>query len=210
MEAAFQNSDDEGDDYHQDSPNVPLLPTHRFSAESYPHPLASSHRSESPNNIPGGYDFEYDYPPPPGSPPPPSALALPNSIGNSNGLLPTSIPTASGPAAPQPSLFRRAFRLFIPGRRNEPNQTGGGQENDGVFANVTAKPALSRVSGAPDGVGVAPEITPDDVPPVCLLVPIYYRNSSNNLRPAVLSSGAGGRRSTLLGNYDLRPTPIRI
>lgn len=163
LEAAFDNSDDEADD-RQDS-SAPLLPTHAPPSGSSSHPLAYSSRPASPTNrIPGAYDFEYDYPPPPGSPPPPSALALPNSIGNSNGYVPAS--PVAGPAS-QPSVFRRALRTVLPRRFSEYNLVGGGQANDGVFANVTAKPAGTHpVGGEQDGIGIAPETTPDDAPPV--------------------------------------------
>lgn len=67
LDAAFDDSDDEGDD----SESRPLNPA----------PTSPTHTSRpSIAHVPGTYDFEnadYDYPPP-GSPPGPSTRALPN------------------------------------------------------------------------------------------------------------------------------------
>ncbi|CCM04259.1 uncharacterized protein FIBRA_06426 [Fibroporia radiculosa] len=99
---------------------------------------------------PGSYDFEreYDYDlPPPGSPPVPTALAMPNDFGNTNGSIPLS---PARPEPPRPSFFRRAVGVLLPQHYaripTEPTSMrtrGGGVENDGVFANVMAKPARS-------------------------------------------------------------------
>lgn len=117
---------------------------------------------------PNAYDFERDYDyPPPGSPPAHSTFALPNNYGNSNGHLPTS-PVLRSP--PQ-SIFRRTFGAFLPQSyqrvRGDGRPRGGGTDNDGVFANVTAKPAPLVSVRANDGdVRLVPEETPEDVPPV--------------------------------------------
>ena len=127
--------------------------------------------------IPGAYDFEREYNydlPPPGSPPRPTALALPNDIGNSNGLLPTSpirIPL------PRVSLFRRAVGAVgailpthytrVPSEPTQGRVVGSGLDNDGVFANVTAKPQRAREVRTEDGdIYVVPEEAQRDVPPV--------------------------------------------
>ncbi|KAF5367572.1 hypothetical protein D9758_003791 [Tetrapyrgos nigripes] len=98
----------------------------------------------APISIPGFYDFERDYDhPPPGSPPGPSTVALPNDWGNSNGQLPTSPVAPSAPRLPRRSFFRRIVGSVLPthyvqvptsSRRDRPI------ENDGVFANMMAKP----------------------------------------------------------------------
>ena len=101
------------------------------------------------------YDFErtdYDFPPP-GSPPRGDRALPDNDWGNSNGLLPSSpiIPTFrhSRGSSRLPSWARRAVASIIPSRLTQPltnvnsrntRVVGGGLNNDGVFANVTAKP----------------------------------------------------------------------
>jgi len=122
--------------------------------------------------IPGAYDFEREYDfPPPGSPPRPSSRALPNDFGNSNGLLPTSpviVPK------PRQSFFRRAVGAILPTHyqrvptdNHSTRPTGAGIENDGVFANVTAKPQAARVVRTEDGnVHMVPEDNQKETPPV--------------------------------------------
>ncbi|THV03195.1 hypothetical protein K435DRAFT_568765, partial [Dendrothele bispora CBS 962.96] len=94
--------------------------------------------------VPGAYDFERDYDhPPPGSPPGPSAFARPNDWGNSNGQLPTSPVAPSAPRLPRPSWFRRAVGAVLPTHYVQiPTSSNGPRpmENDGVFANMMAKP----------------------------------------------------------------------
>jgi len=138
--------------------------------------------------IPGAYDFEREYDfPPPGSPPGPSSRALPNDYGNSNGLLPTA-PVAI--PKPRQSFFRRAVGAILPTHyqrvptENQPARpTGGGTENDGVFANVTAKPQLGRVVRTEDGdVHVVPEESQKESPPSYLeaqadAVPPYWETT---------------------------------
>jgi hypothetical protein len=121
--------------------------------------------------IPGAYDFERDYDyPPPGSPPRPTAFALPNDIGNSNGLLPTS---SIRQPYPRRSFFRRAIGAILPTHNSqiETTRVGGGIENDGVFANVMAKPQVASVVRTENGeVLVVPEDSQTEVPPVSTLV----------------------------------------
>jgi len=141
MEAAFEQDDeDDEDDEHAES--RPLNPS-----ASYPSP---SPVSRTPT--PGIYDFEnFDYAslPPPGSPPRPSSVALPNSIGNSNGLIP-SPSDVRHVDSPRSGWFRRTARTVLPSSLAQrfhldhepiPTVVGGGTNNDGVFANVTAKPS---------------------------------------------------------------------
>lgn len=144
MEAAFDYSDDEDDD-HNHSESQPLNPTNtsisNARVQSAPQPPS-----------PGTYDFEnvdYDYPPP-GSPPAPSAVALPNSHGNSNGLVPTFETQRQPPRNRQ--WLAPVVRTVLPsqlaerlgfGQPNLSRVIGGGTNNDGVFANVTAKPSRS-------------------------------------------------------------------
>ena len=127
-----------------------------------------------PKTIPAMYDFERDFDyvrPPPGSPPGPSAFALPNDFGNSNGLVPSS--SAVTPIH-RPSLFRRAIGALLPTHYTRLHTTshshaiGGGTQNDGVFANVTAKPSRPVQLRADDGnVYIMPEETQNTAPPVC-------------------------------------------
>ncbi|KAJ7914824.1 metal homeostatis protein bsd2 [Mycena leptocephala] len=123
-------------------------------------------------HVPGAYDFEREYDcPPPGSPPHPSAFALPNDIGNSNGRLPTE-PVI--PPAPRSSFFRRAVGAILPTHYtrlpgSEPMAAGvrgGGIENDGVFANVMAKPQRARTMRTEDGeIYMVPEDNQKEPPP---------------------------------------------
>ncbi|KAF8968171.1 hypothetical protein BDZ97DRAFT_1655517 [Flammula alnicola] len=162
MEEAFDLDDD--NDAHTAHESTPL--TNNVIS---PHPEPSSRQETS--AIPGVYDFEREYDfPPPGSPPPPSSRALPNDYGNSNGLLPTS-PVAI--PKPRRSFFSRVAGAILPTHyQRVPTEhplthpTGGGIENDGVFANVTAKPQAARVVRTEDGdVHMVPEDNQKESPP---------------------------------------------
>ncbi|KIM84146.1 hypothetical protein PILCRDRAFT_87611 [Piloderma croceum F 1598] len=152
---AFHN--DEDDDEQLES--TPLTQAHN-------HAVAAAERT---NQTPGTYDFERDYDcPPPGSPPGPSAFALPNNIGNSNGQLPES-PVRQ---FRQPSFFRRALGGILPTYYapvpavDSSARVGGGVENDGVFANVMAKPGKAKTVRTENGeVHVVPEDSARDAPP---------------------------------------------
>ena len=162
--------DEDVDDHHSTHESTPL--THNRQT-----PSVTSHAfPRETSSIPGAYDFEREYDfPPPGSPPRPSSRALPNDFGNSNGLLPVA--PVQRPK-PRVSFFRRAIGAILPTHyarvpttETHPlRPTGGGIENDGVFANVTAKPQPSRVIHTEDGaIYVTPETTEDQTPPVrCL------------------------------------------
>lgn len=165
---AERELEDAFDDDEQHTESTPL--THGYA----PTELHSFAEATAP---PGSYDFERDYDydfPPPGSPPSPSALAMPNDIGNTNGALP------SNPVRPEPtrpSFLRRAVGVLLPQHYarvpTEPNgalRVGGGTENDGVFANVMAKPARNvTVTNENGEVIMVPEDTQNELPPVSVI-----------------------------------------
>ncbi|KAI9448184.1 hypothetical protein H4582DRAFT_2140206 [Lactarius indigo] len=149
MEAAFEDDDD--DDHVESRPLNPAA-----YSSSPPH-----------TPTPGRYDFEnFDYAsfPPPGSPPRPSSSALPNDIGNSNGFVPspTDVQHESRPGIILPHALVSRLHLDY-----EPTQgvVGGGTNNDGVFANVTAKPSRPIQLRNGDDVHLVPEDTQKDAPP---------------------------------------------
>ncbi|KAF8165220.1 hypothetical protein B0H34DRAFT_648650 [Crassisporium funariophilum] len=162
MQAAFDYSDDE-DDEHNSSEAQPLNPTPTSPVVLQPSAI-----------VPGSYNFEavdYDYPPP-GSPPPPSAIALPNEHGNSNGLVPTFNPPAN--RGPHRMWFQRAATAVLPssvlssiglGSRRPPGPIGGGTNNDGVFANVSAKPTAPVTIQDGDETYLVPEDSRSEAPP---------------------------------------------
>jgi hypothetical protein len=172
LEAAFES--DSEDDESQQLESMPLTRTQH-----------QPHRSPP---VPGAYDFERDYDydrPPPGSPPRPSAMALPNEIGNSNGLVPAEREVAR-PQPPRPSFFRRAVGAVLPTHYalvptsdseagGSGRVIGGGSMNDGVFANVTAKPGRQVPVQTEQGdVHMVPEESQRDAPPVCVF---FHANS---------------------------------
>jgi hypothetical protein len=164
MDAAFDDSDDEHDAAAAESrPLTRGVRARRSSAESsLEHPLAGG-RSRSPTPeryvrapgperavTPGGYDFDsdaYDLPPP-GSPPS-ATQAFANDFGNSNGVVPS--PVVDTYRAPRRGgWLRRSAGALLPahyvsrlglGSARPAGTVGGGSQNDGVFANVTAKPS---------------------------------------------------------------------
>jgi hypothetical protein len=167
LDDAFGSANDDNNDIE----STPLVGSNPQSAS--PGDVAPS-RVGGQTSIPGTYDFEREYNydlPPPGSPPRPSTFALPNDIGNSNGLLPTS-PIRRKPM-PRLSLFRRLVGAVLPTHYmpvpSGPTGgvVGGGLENDGVFANVTAKPQRAREVHTESGdVYLVPEDSQKDIPPV--------------------------------------------
>ncbi|KAI0042872.1 hypothetical protein FA95DRAFT_512114 [Auriscalpium vulgare] len=157
MEDAFDD-DDDGFDHSEHTPLTIDHAVHPALRIAVPAP-----------SQPSVYDFEreYDYArPPPGSPPGPSSSARPNDYGNSNGFIPTS-PVA----APKPSFFRRAVGVVWPSYYHRvptgsAGPRGGGIDNDGVFANVMAKPARARTIHGENGeIYMVPEETQAEAPP---------------------------------------------
>jgi len=180
---------------HEDDPNLTNESTPLTNHNDTHRP--ANHVVDVSSAIPGAYDFEYDYPPP-GSPPRPSAHALPNDYGNSNGQLPTSPIRASHS---KPSFFRRTVGAILPThyvRVPTDSQTsravGGGIENDGVFANVMAKPQKPQVVRNEDGsVYMVPEDSQKEVPPTYAdaltdVVPPYWETTVH--APISLEPGA--------------------
>jgi len=193
MEDAFDASDDEEGD--KTSETRPMMTTTLPSTGS-----TSNHHNNNPIN-PNLYNFEIDYTmPPPGSPPRPSARALPNNIfGNSNGYVPdTTVPAF--PSRPRSGWLQRTFGSWLPASlapstASQQRVIGGGNGNDGVFANVTAKPTtstsnnLSRAEQGSSNPHIVPEFEQKDVPPTYAeaqldAVPPYWDTT-------VLTPGAG-------------------
>ncbi|OSD04301.1 hypothetical protein PYCCODRAFT_1433689 [Trametes coccinea BRFM310] len=195
MEAAFDDSDDEDDHHHQPRQPVNSRNGYQALSNAEPepesptdddhHPFTRHHRGQSTSasgGTQGGYDFEnvdFDWiRPPPGSPPGPSARAIPNEHGNSNGLIPSfsQIRTdASASARRGAGWFRRTAQVVLPSHYvqrlgwAEPERPqgpiGGGTVNDGVFANVTAKPSRGVRIQDGDEVYIVPEEVQKEVPP---------------------------------------------
>jgi hypothetical protein len=163
MEAAFLLSE-EGDEDHDHQPRRRGDGTEingsneNINEEPPSHPLAEgpSRRTTSPTSVMShvSYDFEYDYPPPPGSPP--HTPLQPNSN------IPSFAPSASQ-SSKRPSIFYRALGAILPTSYSRRRVAGGG--TDGVFANVIAKPEHPVVED--DGVIYSmPEETQKEAPPV--------------------------------------------
>jgi hypothetical protein len=165
MDAAFDDSEDE-DESPEVSESRPLNP-------SPPSPP----RSQTASHIPGTYDFEnvdYDYPPP-GSPPGPSAMALPNEYGNSNGVIPQfEVDSTIPPPRSRRGWFNRTATAVLPSHfvqrlglapQRPTGVFGAGINNDGVFANVTAKPSRPRRVQDGDDTYIVPEDARAEAPP---------------------------------------------
>ena len=200
MADAFDLDEDVNDNHYEATPlshnsNQPSATGHVFRRETA--------------SIPGAYDFEREYDfPPPGSPPRPSSRALPNDFGNSNGLLPIApvqIPK------PRVSFFRRTVGAILPTHYtrvpttevHSTRLTGGGIENDGVFANVTAKPQPSRVIHTEDGgIYMVPENAEDQTPPVSCPDPLCLKKLNTQTYLLVLYRSTSRRCSSLLGDNN--------
>ena len=182
MEDAFDLNDENHDNDNETTPLTVVVDLHRLAAQA--ESSSSSGHQSNPNQL-QSYDFdrEYDFPPP-GSPPLPSAQARANDYGNSNGLLPSS--PIDRPQRRHP-WYKRFLSAVLPSQyQSVPTEshhlspTGGG--NDGVFANVTAKPQPARTVRSDDGqVIVIPEDSQKDAPPVCLtflLSRVHFANSA--------------------------------
>ncbi|KAG9015489.1 hypothetical protein FRB94_000094 [Tulasnella sp. JGI-2019a] len=169
MNAAFDDSDDEGEHLHSNNDRAPLLSQQRSSSAAY-HPLENELDSpDSPIDtrrsfaasapappVPGSYNFEFDYPPPPGSPPI-------TAYGNSNGTIPIG-PVL--PVDPRPNFLKRALGAILPTHYTR-DPRGGGIGNDGVFANMSARPggAVPARDTTTGGVHFAPEEVQKEAPP---------------------------------------------
>lgn len=167
MEDAFDLSDDEDDDHGRPEETRPMIPAASATARG---PASPSDDHSPSNNL---YNFEYDYTmPPPGSPPRPSALAIPGNIfGNTNGYLPVAEEVIR-PAPARDGWVRRNLGRLFSQESDTRRPIGGGTNNDGVFANVVAKPTApsttNNLSNAEEGssnVHVAPEFEQKDAPP---------------------------------------------
>lgn len=190
-DAFLSDNEDDGTTFHESTPL-----THNNTQRS------TDLTGDATSSIPGTYDFEreYDYPPP-GSPPRPSARALPNDYGNSNGELPIS-PVRISP--PRPSFFRRAVGALLPSHyvrvpteSQSSRARGGGIENDGVFANVMAKPQRTRTVQMEDGdVHFVPEDNQKEVPPV------------SNLTCSIIFACAQGKTVVLCRCTSRCSTPV--
>jgi Protein of unknown function (DUF2370) len=170
MEDAFDVSDDEdGERTSETRPMISPLPASGTTS--------NLHNNNNPTNA-NLYNFEYDYTmPPPGSPPRPSARALPNNVfGNSNGYVPDSNGTVTVSPRSRNGWIQRTLAPWLPASLAQaaPSQQGaigGGNGNDGVFANVTAKPTasvandLSRAEQGSSNAHIVPEFEQKDVPP---------------------------------------------
>ncbi|KAI0092616.1 hypothetical protein BDY19DRAFT_990326 [Irpex rosettiformis] len=181
----------------EQSPISPLHTTTGTTTGSHPRTRSTSAPTD------GTYDFEnVDYDadwtlrPPPGSPPSPTdALrTFRESQGNSNGLIPDF-----SDAARQLSQHRKRaggwLRNMVPegvARRlgmareegGSPPVVGGGLGNDGVFANVTAKPSRAVRVQDGDNIYLVPEETQKDAPPSYAsaqadAVPPYWETTIN-------------------------------
>ncbi len=168
MNEAFQLEDDDDEEDHTES--TPLTRHHDSQQQHVERPSQLNVATS-----PAAYDFEreYDYDfPPPGSPPDPS-IARPNDYGNSNGVLP-SAPAIPPPPTNRPSLFRRAVGALLPQHYQRVptgpsahRRLGGGEQNDGVFANVAAKPGRQvEVRGENGDIYMVPEESQTQAPPV--------------------------------------------
>ncbi|THH31716.1 hypothetical protein EUX98_g2482 [Antrodiella citrinella] len=162
LNEAFESDGEEYDELHH-TESTPFIVSETSPYDERP--------STTPPATRAAYDFERDYDhPPPGSPPGPSPFAFPNNWGNSNGL------TGSTPIRPsfsRPSLLRRVIGNVLPqyyaSVPSEPVVTravGGGTDNDGVFANVMAKPSRAvQILGENGEVHLVPEETQAEAPP---------------------------------------------
>ncbi|OSD06431.1 hypothetical protein PYCCODRAFT_1431436 [Trametes coccinea BRFM310] len=183
LEDAFSDSEDEGQDSSESTPLTRSLPPRSDSHThppldadaAFPSPAPTSAATTPQTAASGAYDFERDYDydyarPPPGSPPGPSARALPNDIGNTNGLLPTE---PIQPPRPRVPFWRKAVGALLPQHYvSVPSEApgtrvvGGGTENDGVFANVSAKPSKPiRITDLDGNVHLVPEEVQKETPP---------------------------------------------
>jgi hypothetical protein len=172
LEAVFDaDDDDEHDDAVVQRPLLSLRRPSQGSDEERVDQLQQVSGTPQRPTIDGRYNFEYDYPPPPGSPPRERAEPS-NTWGNSNGI----IPDFSDPhALPRRTTgwVSRAWRALTGPKPPEQRVVGGGTQNDGVFGNISARPvpasaarAQSQSATEQDTNLHAPEFASNDAPPV--------------------------------------------
>ncbi|EKM59104.1 uncharacterized protein PHACADRAFT_249326 [Phanerochaete carnosa HHB-10118-sp] len=175
MEAAFLESDDE--DEHDDRSHIraPGMTRNGYSSLPNVEPDTLSSPSREPG-APQAYDFERaDYGedwarPPPGSPPASTQFFQVQTQGNSNGVIPDFTAAAryaqrsTGGWARRVLPQRVAERLGL-GSSHVEGVVGGGTLNDGVFANVTAKPSRPVRATEGDNTYLVPEESQKDAPP---------------------------------------------
>ncbi|KZT41844.1 hypothetical protein SISSUDRAFT_1000236 [Sistotremastrum suecicum HHB10207 ss-3] len=162
LENAFE-SDSDVDDVDQEK--APLNPNQNPAALHIA--TTDGPTTQAQSTLPGSYDFEKEYEydiPPPGSP------THPIAVGNTNGILPTfNIPPQAASRNRQTFLQRAINLLPVSAvnryRRVQSSRAPGG--NDGVFANVSAKPNQGRrvVDERTGNVHVVPEEVQKETPP---------------------------------------------
>ncbi|KAH9938607.1 uncharacterized protein B0H18DRAFT_967953 [Fomitopsis serialis] len=167
LEAAFDDSDDE------EEQGAPGRIRNGYLELAHEEPAASLSETVAPEPASGTYNFEstdFDWVrPPPGSPPSPTR-AISNDYGNSNGV----VPVLTDVERTRRGWFRQTAAAVLPnhyvqrfGLSQEVPRTpvGGGTGNDGVFANVVAKPSRSVVIQEGDETYLVPEDAQKDAPP---------------------------------------------
>ena len=169
IEDAFDISDEDHDE-GQNHDNTPLLARHADAEARTPH--TSRTPITRPTTSAGLCNFDYDFPP---SGSPPADLAIPNSWGNTNGVI-VSNPVNYNHNA-QGSWVTRVWRRVVGGRQGvdpDVGRIGGGTNNDGVFSNLSSRPTarINRPSTvaqngaeADESIFHAPELARDDAPP---------------------------------------------
>lgn len=175
LEAVFDASDEESDDAVVQRPLLsaeqrPLRESD--DDERVDQPQQTPRTSQHPT-IDGRYNFEYDYPPPPGSPPLERAEPS-NTWGNSNGVIPDFSNPRTLPRHATGWLSKTWRALTGTGqKRPEQRVVGSGIQNDGVFGNISARPVPARAARAQsesareqDSILHAPEFASSDAPPV--------------------------------------------
>lgn len=147
VQFTLQDSDDE--DYDDAAESHPFKPVDTSAPSSSSAQGPSAPAPDSPGDDDG---VSFDYPPPPGSPPRRDRALPGNGLGNSNGLIPDT-PVFGFPRRLYPGWLARAAGAVLPTHYAQrlgvvqppiPRLMGGGTRNDGVFANVTAKPTAPR------------------------------------------------------------------
>lgn len=176
MDRAFESDDEE--DQHGEA-----TPLNQINSSNE---AASTRISTTSPAPPGVYDFErdYEYTVPAAS----SPSALPAAGPAVSATSTQNFATRIGNSFTTPSFIRRALGSILPtyyarvpttedAQTSRSHVRGGGMENDGVFANVMAKPSAPRTAQDENGnVYVMPEEAQKEAPPVRLA---YFYHSTN-------------------------------